>query len=131
MDGNEGVDWPWCAGFVTFVLAQACSANQVATPLIRTYSCDSLAMDARAKNCFVPGKQLEDGRRKWSELGSCQIFLVRKSPSDWSHTGFSFGGEGTVFNTIEGNTNDSGSREGFEVCRRVRSIADKDFLVIG
>jgi hypothetical protein len=33
-----------------------------------------------------------------------------------------------VIETIEGNTNDSGEREGFEVCARTRSYAGKDFV---
>jgi hypothetical protein len=35
----------------------------------------------------------------------------------------------TTFETIEGNTNDSGDREGFEVCARVRGYDSKDFVV--
>ncbi len=34
-----------------------------------------------------------------------------------------------VFETIEGNTNDEGSREGYEVCQRVRGYPGKDFIV--
>jgi len=34
-----------------------------------------------------------------------------------------------VFQTIEGNTNDDGSREGYEGCQRVRGYASKDFIV--
>ena len=33
-----------------------------------------------------------------------------------------------TFATIEGNTNDEGSREGYEVCRRVRGRGSKDFI---
>ena len=32
--------------------------------------------------------------------------------------------------TIEGNTNDTGSREGVEVCARTRSYAGKDFIIV-
>jgi hypothetical protein len=35
-----------------------------------------------------------------------------------------------VFETIEGNTNDDGSREGYEVCRRFRSYQKTDFILI-
>lgn len=38
------------------------------------------------------------------------------------HTGFVEKVEGDMIHTIEGNTNDTGSREGYEVCRRVRPI---------
>ena len=37
------------------------------------------------------------------------------------HTGFIEKVEGDTLHTIEGNTNDTGSREGYEVCRRKRS----------
>lgn len=39
------------------------------------------------------------------------------------HTGFVERVEGDEIHTIEGNTNDTGSREGYEVCRRIRKIA--------
>lgn len=32
--------------------------------------------------------------------------------------------------TIEGNTNDEDSPEGYEVCRRVRGYGSKDFILI-
>jgi hypothetical protein len=35
-----------------------------------------------------------------------------------------------VFETIEGNTNDEGSREGYEVCHRVRGYGSKDFILV-
>lgn len=38
------------------------------------------------------------------------------------HTGFVESVVGDKIHTIEGNTNDTGSREGYEVCRRVRDI---------
>lgn len=36
------------------------------------------------------------------------------------HTGIIERIEGDILHTIEGNTNDTGSREGYEVCRRTR-----------
>lgn len=39
------------------------------------------------------------------------------------HTGFVESVEGDTIHTIEGNTNDTGSREGYEVCRRYRKIS--------
>jgi hypothetical protein len=123
MDGNEGEAWPWCAGFVTFVAAQAADALKLPCPLPRTFSCDTLAVTARQDGRLIGGRA-----DRWSSLGSCQVFLVRKSPNDWVHTGFAFNGREQTFSTIEGNTNDSGSREGFEVAQRVRSLGDKDFI---
>lgn len=45
------------------------------------------------------------------------------------HTGFVEKVVGNNIHTIEGNTNDEGSREGYEVCRRVRKLSTvKGFL---
>jgi hypothetical protein len=47
------------------------------------------------------------------------------------HTGFVERVEGDILHTIEGNTNDTGSREGYEVCRRTRKVKDcKGFIRI-
>lgn len=47
------------------------------------------------------------------------------------HTGFVEGIAGEYINTIEGNTNDTGSREGYEVCRKRRLISScKAFIRI-
>lgn len=45
------------------------------------------------------------------------------------HTGIVERVEGNILHTIEGNTNDSGSREGYEVCRKTRDKKSK--LIIG
>jgi len=128
--GNDGPEWRWCAGFVTFILRQACNALNRSMPIPGSYSCDSLAYQARQNQLFVPGKSVEDGTTSWGNLGQCQIFLVRQSPTNWIHTGLGFNNSDEVFSTIEGNTNDEGSANGYEVCRRTRSLAKKDFIVI-
>lgn len=47
------------------------------------------------------------------------------------HTGFVERVDGSNIHTIEGNTNDEGSREGYEVARRVRQLKSfKGFLLI-
>jgi len=38
--------------------------------------------------------------------------------------------EDDAFETIEGNTNDEGSPNGYEVCRRIRGYRKKDFIRI-
>jgi len=42
--------------------------------------------------------------------------------------GFATKFDDEVFDTIEGNTNDEGHREGYEACQRVRAYKKKDFL---
>lgn len=125
MDGNEGPEWAWCAGFVTLLVAHACQLLDVAMPVTRTFSCDVLAMDAKAKKRLSNPKTAD-----WPSLGAAQIFLVQRTSNDWTHTGLAFAGNGQTFSTIEGNTNDSGSREGFEVCARERSLDGKSIVVL-
>jgi len=124
MDGNEGEQWAWCAGFATFVLKQATALMGTAMPLAGSFGCDQLAAQAKAKNIF-----LNEGRAP-NELGPGSLFLVRKSPTDWTHTGIVAEVHPEFFRTIEGNTNDDGVREGYEVCTLTRSYAGKDFVLL-
>lgn len=131
MHGNQGSAWAWCAGFVTFVVNQAATIHGVSMPIEGSFSCDLLASQAKEKQRFVSERSLDTAAVDWSDggLGSCCVFLVRRTSGDWTHTGFAFDyrPDGT-FATIEGNTNDEGSREGFEVCQRFRNRKDKDFI---
>ena len=128
MGGDQGPGMRWCAGFITFVMKQACDLLSLAMPIQGSYSCDSLAYQAKQAGLFVRGTAIANGSVSWSALGALQIFLVRHTATDWTHTGFSFDGSGSVFSTIEGNTNDTGSSNGYEVCKRTRSIPSKDFI---
>jgi len=132
MNGNQGTPWAWCAGFVTFVMKQAAKIQSTATPIDGSFSCDLLATQADKAGRFVSEASINATPSKLSAatLGTCGIFLVRRTSSDWTHTGFAFdynSANGT-FATIEGNTNDEGSREGYEVCKRFRSRGSKDFI---
>lgn len=125
MNGHEGDEWPWCAGFVCFVLRQACAAHDLSPPFKSTFSCDVLAYEARRSGLFVAGKEVD-----WETLGAGSIFLNRRTGNDWTHTGFVMEAFHDAITTVEGNTNDEGSREGYEVCRRTRGYGDKDFVVL-
>ena len=125
MDGNEGKDFPWCAGFATWVLRQAASAHDVEPPVARTWSCDQVAGFAQRDECFCRGTPTA---RPNVSPGS--LFLSRKSPGDWVHVGIVIRTMPDWFETIEGNTNDDGSREGHEVVRRTRSWEGKDFVLV-
>lgn len=128
MKGNDGEEWLWCAGFVTFVLKQACDTLGKPMPIAGSFSCDELAAQAKQAGLFVSGTSIASGATPWNSLGKLQIFLVRKSASDWTHTGFCFGGSDQTFSTIEGNADFGGSRNGFEVTKLTRSLASKDFI---
>jgi len=120
MDGNEGQEWAWCAGFACFCLRRACESLGVALPITPSFSCDALAASAKSNGTF-------GGREK---AGPGTFFLVRKTPTDWTHTGLVLSADADTFKTIEGNTNDDGSREGYEVCARTRGYTNMDFIKI-
>lgn len=126
MQGNEGSDWPWCAGFVSFILKQASKSLNVSPPIKTSFSCDSLAFSAKEKGLFLK----ESEAKEKNAIAPGSLFLDRRTPTDWVHTGIVFSAEDNVFHTIEGNTNDDGDREGYEVCRRIRNYASKDFILL-
>lgn len=125
MNGHEGESWPWCAGFASFVLKQACKTLGVQAPITTSFSCDSLAASAKGKRLFLAEKTLDR-----QQIRPGMFFLNRRTPSDWTHVGIVIEAAAEVFMTIEGNTNDEGSREGYEVCRRIRGYKGKDFISI-
>jgi hypothetical protein len=130
MKGNEGQQWPWCAGFVTFALKQASQALGVSSPVSGSFSCDSFASQGKAASCFVNESELSNGSVDPESLSVASAFLVRRTSSDWTHTGFVTRFDEDSFETIEGNTNDDGDREGYEVCSRTRGYGSKDFILI-
>lgn len=111
-----GAGFPWCMAFVYWCTAQVCRDLQQTNPLLMTGGV----------------------MRQWNERPSLRV--ARPRPGDVfvmdygkgvGHTGLVEKVDGANIHTIEGNTNDEGSREGYEVCRRIRPIAKcKGFLRI-
>jgi hypothetical protein len=128
MKGNDGAQWPWCAGFVSYILGQACQTVGCKLPFHTSFSCDRLAHNAMDKELFIRGNKEENQ----AKVKPGTIFLNRRSSIDWVHTGIVVDVDLAhgCFRSIEGNTNDEGSREGYEVCMRTRSFKDKDFILI-
>jgi hypothetical protein len=124
--GQDGSEWLWCAGFVTFVLKQAYAELKMDMPIRGSVSCDTLAAQAQSRGLFVSEAQAAGD---WNALGDVYVFLVRKTSTDWTHTGFGFGGTSDAFSTIEGNANENGER-GYEVCSKTRAGLNKDFIVL-
>jgi len=69
-----------------------------------------------------------EARRRDIPPGS--LFLVRRTDTDWTHVGIVEATHELLFQTIEGNTNDEGEREGYEVCTRSRGYSNKDFILL-
>lgn len=121
MDGHEGEAWFWCMGFVQTILDQAASAQgkdfRVIMP--HTYGCDAVGTVGLRQGLLM---RYTEVRKNPSQVKPGDLFLLQKSANDWTHTGLILSvGDGT-FDTIEGNTNMGGSRNGNGVYRRVRNF---------
>lgn len=130
MKGKQGASYAWCAGFVSFLLQQAADTLSTKPPFGSTFSCDVLAGFGKRTSRFITEKEIASGATPLETLSPGSLFLVRKKPGDWTHTGIVTAFHNDHIETIEGNTNDSGSREGYEVCQRVRGYKKKDFIRI-
>jgi hypothetical protein len=130
MHGKDGDSYPWCAGFVSFILAQAAETLAIQTPIEGSVSCNILAYQAEKAGLLVKG---EDLRGKPIPPGS--FFLVRHAATtprpNWIHTGIVQQSYGNTFQTIEGNADNFGSQRGHEVCSRVRVCDRYDFILFG
>lgn len=112
---SVGIDFPasWCMAFVYWCAQNAGASNMLAK------TGGVLAQ----WNATPPGRRLAK-----PEVGCVFIMDYGKG---LGHTGFVEKVDGSSVHTIEGNTNDTGSREGYEVCRRVRPIAKmKGFIKV-
>lgn len=124
MKGNEGRDMPWCAGYVSFCMHQASEALMHPMPMGTSFSCDNLANYAKDVGLFLSERDATP-----DQLPAGSIFLRRSDPFDWTHTGIVTHADAQHYETNEGNTNDEGSREGYEVCTRRRGYSNTDFIV--
>ncbi len=123
MRGQHGANWPWCAGFVSFMLRQAALATGTKPLLGYELGCDQIAALAKTAGLFVREGEQPSG-------AGPSIFLVRspKNSADWTHTGLGHSFTGAAFQTIEGNGNQSGGREGTEVVQLHRGYKGRDFV---
>ncbi len=126
--GRDGDVWAWCAGFVSYIIGQACEATGATRPIRSTVSCDVLALAAEQQGQLVRYASASRSTRRLPQPRAGDLFLVYRRDDDWAHTGIVTDATPSVVVTIEGNTNDEGSREGYEVCARRRSYSRLDFI---
>jgi len=101
---------PWCMAFVYWCFKEACSQIGIENPLAKT------------------GGVLDQWNRRKLKYGQVHpmpgdVFIMDFGKG-LGHAGFVEKVEGIWIYTIEGNSNDEGSREGYKVCRR-RRVMDK------
>lgn len=127
--GWDGPDARWCAGFTCFALEQAAHALGIKAPIASSASCDMLAERAKTAGRFVAGKAVNAGTYPKADIAPGSFFLVRASPTDWVHVGIVKTAGPESFSTLEGNTNDEGSSNGYEAVHRQRRYGAIDFIV--
>lgn len=111
---SVGINFPasWCMAFVYYCCTQAGVKHLVKTGGV-------LAQWNKVAAAYK------------SQTPSVGCIFIMDYGKGLGHTGFVERIEGDTLHTIEGNTNDSGSREGYEVCRRQRKISQcKGFIKV-
>lgn len=121
MDGHDGSPWFWCMGFVQAIIDQAASAmgKNFKNLMPLTYSCDTVGTTGLHKDLLTRYQKL---RKDLSLVKPGDIFLIQRSRLDWTHTGIITSVDQGVIETIEGNTNFQGSRNGVAVMKRTRNL---------
>jgi hypothetical protein len=116
--------YPWCMAFVYWCYDKAATATGVPNFLIRTAGVMHQWNEQQPIRKIVLDKVL----KKPAIIQPGAVFIMDYGKGT-GHTGLVEKIEGTYISTVEGNTNDEGSREGFEVCRRTRKLTSiKGFI---
>lgn len=125
---------PWCVAFEYFCFAAAAAALNTINPL--TEKCKTggvLDLWNRARKAKVKTITQEEALDSPSKIQPGMLFIISTGKGD-GHTGFVVRRSGKYLITIEGNTNDGGSREGIGVFRRTgRTISsiNRGFIDFG
>lgn len=118
---------PWCAAFVAFVVHKAASELGITTDFPKTAWTPAILAYGRRKGNLITQQELQLGAKP--QPGDV-FLLYYPSLNRVAHTGFiervlPLG----IVQTIEGNTNDQNSREGYKVARRIRRVKSLYALV--
>ncbi len=114
---------PWCAAFVADIGVQALGE---AWPMVRSASVQQCCEWAESKGVRYVPKATGKGV---PQVGDC-FALWFPSLNRWAHIGFvTRVVKGTTVETIEGNTSGAGSRDGWLVARRTRTLTAADRLI--
>jgi hypothetical protein len=119
---------PWCAAFVYSCVAQAAKADSLANPLPKTGGV--LDMWRKALKAGLPCLTTQQAVAAPGLVSSGMIFIMDFGEGK-GHTGFVKALAGGRLSTIEGNSNDDGSRDGvgvFELTRRTLGSVNTGFI---
>lgn len=127
---SVGISFPasWCMAFVYWCVKEA--ELQVRMPGQAGFRHPLVKTGGVLKQWNEVEKQFGQPKCKFTTPQPGDIFIMDYGKG-FGHTGFVEKVEGDKIHTIEGNTNDEGDREGYEVARRIRRIsACKGFIRI-
>ena len=135
MKGNEGEWAAWCNGVVSTALDHACASLNIDMNSILKWewSCERTKQNALKENGTAKYYSPEDLLlcKDNVKIERGDIFLViRKSDNRARHIGVVENVNEGVASCIEGNTNDEGSREGYELCKRKRNLTNGNYGII-
>lgn len=111
--------YPWCQAFVYWCIQRACAQQRLDNRYIRTAGCAVVAAWADEQDILGGTPQRGD-----------QFLMYGRPEGYWRacHTGLVTGVNGLYVETIEGNTNPGGSRDGYGVFRRTRPAASLRYV---
>jgi hypothetical protein len=112
--GDKG-GLPWCAAFVYWCFQQAAAALQMSNPATRTAGAVDVWDEAGTRGVRRVASAVAADRPVLVQPG--MVFVIATGGGH-GHVGLVEKIEGVVLTTIEGNTNNGGSREGIGVFRR-------------
>lgn len=112
--GDKG-GLPWCAAFVYWCFQEAAAALNVPNPATRTAGAVDVWDEAGTRGTPRVAAVVAAERPILVQPG--MVFVIATGGGH-GHVGLVEKIEGTVLTTIEGNTNNGGSREGIGVFRR-------------
>ena len=108
----------WCAAFIYWCFQKAAGNLSIANPLVKTGNCMAHWNQTRGRKILTAAAQENPGL-----LLPGQIFIISHGGTS-GHTGLIERVEGGFIDTIEGNSNPTGSSNGIGVFRLQRKIAD-------
>lgn len=112
---------PWCAAFVNFCAEMASALKNEWSPL------EQIKREGYVQDYYTWAVAREK-IVEWDQAAPGDLFLLMfPAKKRYAHIGFvdMMDLDRMEFSTIEGNTNETGGREGYLVAARIRPITDK------
>ncbi|MHA2401861.1 MAG: peptidoglycan-binding domain-containing protein [Candidatus Kariarchaeaceae archaeon] len=131
MKGHDGSWAAWCNGTISTALDHACDSMGIdmKTVMPWTWSCPEarkFAMSDKYLSTYISPAEV---KKDPSVIEEGDIGLVMKGTAA-QHIFSITGMTGSIMHTIEGNTNDEGSANGYEMCGRMRNAASGKYAII-